>query len=66
MLFHETLAASLAIALPVVAMPHTMEKDVVIVGGGAAGSHAAVRLRHDFGKSIVLVEKEGILVCSDN
>jgi len=37
-------------------------KDVAIVGGGASGAHAAVRLREDFGKSIVLIEKKGRLV----
>lgn len=40
----------------------TITRDVVIVGGGAAGSHAAVRLREDEGKSVVLIEKESILV----
>ncbi|KAM7201742.1 hypothetical protein V8F20_004703 [Naviculisporaceae sp. PSN 640] len=39
----------------------TIQRDVVIVGGGAAGSHAAVRLREDEGKSVVLIEKEAIL-----
>ncbi|TPX15260.1 uncharacterized protein E0L32_004537 [Thyridium curvatum] len=38
-----------------------IHKDVVILGGGASGAHAAVRLREDFGKSIVLVEKQGRL-----
>lgn len=39
-----------------------IEKDVVIVGGGAAGSHAAVRLREDYNKTVMLIEKESILV----
>lgn len=39
-------------------------RDVVIVGGGASGAHAAVRLR-DMGKSIVLVEKRDKLVSQD-
>jgi hypothetical protein len=39
-----------------------IDKDVVIIGGGASGSHAAVRLREDFGKSIVLIEKQNRLV----
>ncbi|KAK3500376.1 uncharacterized protein B0T23DRAFT_331411 [Neurospora hispaniola] len=38
-----------------------IEKDVIIIGGGAAGSHAAFRLQHDYNKSIVLIEKESIL-----
>lgn len=41
-----------------------IEKDVVIVGGGGSGAHAAFRLREDFGKSIILIEKEAILVRS--
>jgi hypothetical protein len=37
-------------------------KDVAIIGGGASGSHAAVRLREDFGKTLVVVEKQNQLV----
>lgn len=42
-------------------------KDVVIIGGGASGTHAAVKLREDFGQDIILIEKQPILVrsCSD-
>ncbi|KAF7594764.1 hypothetical protein BBP40_008471 [Aspergillus hancockii] len=36
-------------------------RDVVIVGGGASGAYAAVRIRDDFGKSVALVEKQNIL-----
>lgn len=39
-----------------------IKKDVVILGGGASGAHAAVRLREDFGKSVVVVEKQSRLV----
>ncbi|KAK1517712.1 FAD dependent oxidoreductase [Colletotrichum costaricense] len=35
---------------------HTISRDVIVVGGGAAGSHAAVWLR-DHGQSVVVVEK---------
>lgn len=38
-------------------------KDVVIIGGGAGGTHAAVKLREDLGQDIILVEKQSILVC---
>ncbi|KAL0253292.1 hypothetical protein SLS55_010264 [Diplodia seriata] len=34
-----------------------IERDVVILGGGAAGAYAAVRLR-DAGKSVVVIERE--------
>lgn len=40
----------------------TIARDVAIIGGGAAGAHAAVRLREDFGKSVVVVEKQNRLV----
>jgi ribulose 1,5-bisphosphate synthetase/thiazole synthase len=50
--------ASIAIA----ADPRTIYKDVVILGGGASGSHAAVRLREDFNKSVIIVEKQDNLV----
>ncbi|KAK0726261.1 hypothetical protein B0T21DRAFT_371286 [Apiosordaria backusii] len=36
-------------------------KDVAIIGGGASGAHAAVRLTQDYGKSVVVVEREPIL-----
>ncbi|KAL2802930.1 hypothetical protein BJX63DRAFT_440481 [Aspergillus granulosus] len=39
---------------------HVIRRDVVIVGGGAAGTYAAFRLK-DHGKSVVLVEKTGRL-----
>ncbi|EFX05119.1 FAD dependent oxidoreductase superfamily [Grosmannia clavigera kw1407] len=38
----------------------TISRDVVVVGGGASGSHAAVWLR-DNGMSVVLVEKDSLL-----
>lgn len=37
-----------------------VNRDVLIVGGGAAGTHAAVRLK-DLGKSFTLVEKSSVL-----
>jgi hypothetical protein len=32
-------------------------RDVVIIGGGATGTYAAVRLREDFNRTVVVVEK---------
>jgi ribulose 1,5-bisphosphate synthetase/thiazole synthase len=52
-------AASLATAS---LLPNILFKDVVVVGGGASGAYAAVRLRDDFGKSVGLIEKQSILV----
>ncbi|KAF7163032.1 hypothetical protein CNMCM5623_008052 [Aspergillus felis] len=42
-------------------LPNILFKDVVVVGGGASGAYAAVRLRDDFGKSVALIEKQSIL-----
>lgn len=39
-------------------------RDVAIVGGGASGSYAAVRLREDFGRSVVVIEAKNHLVRS--
>ncbi|KAL1854822.1 hypothetical protein Daus18300_011338 [Diaporthe australafricana] len=36
-------------------------KDIVIIGGGASGAHAAVRLREDLDQDIILIEKQSIL-----
>ena len=40
----------------------TMVKDVAIVGGGASGTYAAVRLREDYNTSVVVVETQNRLV----
>ena len=45
-----------------VAPQDVIHKDVVIIGGGASGTYAAVRLREDYNKSIVVVEKDDHLV----
>lgn len=62
-----TIARSVPIALLTVAAGavlataiEVINRDVVIVGGGASGAHAAVKLR-DMGKTIVLVEKGNTL-----
>jgi ribulose 1,5-bisphosphate synthetase/thiazole synthase len=47
----------------------TIVRDVVVLGGGASGSYAAVRLK-DFGKTVVVIEQKDHLVrlspCSDS
>ncbi|KAM7212487.1 beta-cyclopiazonate dehydrogenase [Rhypophila decipiens] len=60
------LAALAAPALAAVVLQESaafrvIEKDVAIIGGGASGAYAAIRLKEDYGKSIVLVEKEAAL-----
>ncbi|KAL9112239.1 MAG: hypothetical protein Q9227_003357 [Pyrenula ochraceoflavens] len=35
-----------------------INKDVAIIGGGASGTYAAVRLREDLNKSIIVIEKD--------
>ncbi|KAF6804278.1 amine oxidase [Colletotrichum sojae] len=35
-----------------------IDRDVVILAGGASGAHAGVRLREDYNKSVVIVEKQ--------
>jgi heterodisulfide reductase subunit A-like polyferredoxin len=42
--------------------PNILVKDVVIIGGGASGAYAAIRLRDDYNRSIALVEKQDHLV----
>lgn len=39
-----------------------IDTDIAIIGGGGSGAYAAVRLREDFGKNIVVVEKQNRLV----
>lgn len=39
-----------------------LDVDVCIVGGGATGAYAAVRLREDFNKTVVVIEKADRLV----
>ncbi|KAK4101155.1 FAD/NAD(P)-binding domain-containing protein [Parathielavia hyrcaniae] len=38
-------------------LPEVITRDVAIIGGGASGAYAAVKLKEDFNKTIVLVEK---------
>ncbi|KAH8655460.1 hypothetical protein BX600DRAFT_439976 [Xylariales sp. PMI_506] len=62
--FSSTLLKAFAISTVVIAGEYPLSyvnKDVVILGGGASGTYAAVRLREDYGKSVLLVEMESIL-----
>jgi NADPH-dependent 2,4-dienoyl-CoA reductase/sulfur reductase-like enzyme len=61
----------LAVVSPILALPaephgrsgtvEELECDVAILGGGAAGAYAAVRLR-DMGKKVIVIEKKSHLV----
>ncbi|KAK3326855.1 hypothetical protein B0H66DRAFT_513480 [Apodospora peruviana] len=53
-------AASSPLPLGSNAAPFVL-KDVAIIGGGASGAYAAVRLKEDFKKSVILIEKESRL-----
>ncbi|KAJ6457254.1 hypothetical protein C8R45DRAFT_565414 [Mycena sanguinolenta] len=58
------LLLSILLALSAVAtvVPNkTLQKDVIILGGGASGTYAAVRLREDYGKDVVVVEARTLL-----
>lgn len=58
-----TFLRALVIFGRVIAEHHgVINTDVAILGGGASGTYAAVRLREDYGKCILLIEKEPILV----
>ncbi|KAH9895430.1 FAD/NAD(P)-binding domain-containing protein [Xylariomycetidae sp. FL2044] len=39
---------------------NTIERDVVVVGGGSSGTHAAIKVK-DAGKTVVVVEKDAAL-----
>ncbi|KAK4243123.1 beta-cyclopiazonate dehydrogenase [Corynascus novoguineensis] len=36
-----------------------IQRDVAIIGGGASGAYAAIRLKEDFDQSVVVIEKAG-------
>jgi heterodisulfide reductase subunit A-like polyferredoxin len=60
-----TLLRALALSRVVIAGHYPLpivSKDVAILGGGASGTYAAVRLREDYGKNVLLIEKEAVLV----
>lgn len=43
-------------------LPDIITADVAIVGAGASGSYAAIRLKEDFKQSIVVIDKADHLV----
>jgi flavin-dependent dehydrogenase len=43
-------------------MAETIDTDVVIIGGGASGTYAAVRLRDDYGVRVTVIEEKNQLV----
>lgn len=51
-----------AVADAVLGANAAIDTDIAIIGGGGSGAYAAVRLREDFGKDIVVVEKQNRLV----
>ena len=58
--------ASLAVAapgsLPQSIATSTVTVDIAIVGAGASGAYAAIRLKEDFNKSIAIIDKASDLV----
>ncbi|KAF4333199.1 amine oxidase [Fusarium beomiforme] len=63
MKLHSVLPFVACLAGQVLATPKEApsEVDVCIVGGGATGAYAAVRLREDYGKKVVVIEKQNRL-----
>ena len=55
-------AATITIDETAFAPEDIITKDLAIIGGGASGTYAAVRLREDLDTSIVLIEKTDHLV----
>ncbi|KAF3809812.1 Beta-cyclopiazonate dehydrogenase [Colletotrichum gloeosporioides] len=56
--FFSALSLVTAVAIPDSAATKIIHRDIVILGGGASGSHAALRLREDYNKTIIVVEKQ--------
>lgn len=66
MLFSKSIVGLVVAVCTATAAPSKpVKKDVIVVGGGASGAHAAVRLRDDYGLSVALIEKQDILVCDN-
>lgn len=60
------LVAGNPLRIPEDACESSIAVDVAVVGGGASGAYAAVRLKEDFNQSIVLIEKQEKLVRNPN
>ena len=61
----DTFLGALALSKVVIAGHYPLpivKTDVAILGGGASGNYAAVRLREDHGNSVFLIEMEAVLV----
>ena len=57
------LAAMIAVGTTTALQPSSfLSSDIVVIGGGASGAYAAVRLRDDYHKSTTLVEMQSGLV----
>ncbi|KAK1635769.1 hypothetical protein BDP81DRAFT_472485 [Colletotrichum phormii] len=56
--FLGTLSLASAAIIPTGNKTTIIERGVVILGGDASGAHAAVRLREDYNKTIVIVEQQ--------
>ena len=59
-------SASIAVDVSSFASKDVITRDVAIIGGGASGTYAAVRLREDLNTSIVVIEENDRLVRSSS
>lgn len=56
------MVSSKILFLAVIAAVQAIDVDVAVVGGGGSGGYAAVQLRENHGKKIVVIEKQKQLV----
>src|SRR6478735_626626 len=56
------MVSSKLLFLAVIAAVQAIDVDVAVVGGGGSGGYAAVQLRENYGKKIVVIEKQKQLV----
>lgn len=55
--------SSLLLSAFIATAAQAIDVDVAVVGGGGSGGYAAVQLRENYGKKIVVIEKQTQLVC---